>query len=275
MAGFGQELDRLVRQIRAEAGGRQQAQSGVKGQGPPTTATEPRIIVSPKGGIELVRIEGGTFLMGAPADEEGTFDDERPQHEVTLSTFYLGKYPVTNEQYARYLAANPGAPEPEYWGNREYNQAKQPVVGVSWADAAKYAEWAGLRLPTEAEWEYACRAGSLGRYCSGEAKEDLDKVGWYASNSGRRLHAVGEKTPNAWGLYDMHGNVLEWCADWHGEYGPDEQRDPVGPAQGEYRVLRGGSWLYYGVSLRSADSAGGGPGFRGGRVGFRVARGQP
>ena len=226
-------------------------------------AERAKVIVSEPSGIELVRIEGGSA------------DNERPQHQVTVSTFYLGKYPVTNEQYARYLAANPGAPEPKHWANREYNQARQPVVGVSWEDAERYAAWAGLRLPTEAEWEYACRAGLKGRYCSGETKADLDKVGWYLENSGPRLHAVGEKAPNAWGIHDMHGNVWEWCGDWYGEYGAEEQHDPTGAETGSNRVFRGGSWINFARDCRSAMRNRFSPGDRGDYLGFRLVAVQP
>ncbi|MBN1610845.1 MAG: SUMF1/EgtB/PvdO family nonheme iron enzyme [Polyangiaceae bacterium] len=245
---------------------------------PPTSATAVAsasdVIIHPKSGIELIHIPGGTFLMGAPADEEGTFDYERPQHEVTLSPFYLAKLPVTNEQYARFLAENPGATEPEYWANREYNQANQPVVGVSWDEARAFAEWAGLRLPTEAEWEYASRAGSNGRYCSGETEADLDRVGWYEKNSGNRLHAVGEKEPNAWGIHDMHGNVWEWCADWYGPYRAQAQTNPVGAAQGTVRVYRGGSWGVRARSCRSACRGGSHPDVRYPSLGLRLAAGQ-
>ena len=135
------------------------------------------------------------------------YDDEKPVHEVHLSEFCMGRYPVTNEQYGRFLAENPGMPEPKYWGDRRLNQASQPVVGVSWEDAVNYAKWAGLQLPTEAQWEYACRAGTTTQYYTGDTEEDLDRAGWYDGNSGGELHPVGEKEPNAWGLYDMHGNV--------------------------------------------------------------------
>ena len=130
-----------------------------------------------------------------------------PQHEVEVPGFYMGRYPVTNEEYGRFLADNGDASEPEYWGDRKFNQPNQPVVGVSWNDAQRYAQWAGLRLPTEAEWEYACRAGTTTRYYTGDSEADLDRAGWYDGNSGGKLHPVGQKEPNAFGLYDMHGNV--------------------------------------------------------------------
>ena len=142
-----------------------------------------------------------------------------------MAPFYLGRAPVTNEEYARFLKANPGYGEPCYWADSRLNQARQPVVGVSWHDAVAYSRWAGLALPSEAQWEYACRAGTTTPYWSGTTEEDLARVAWYGGNSEGRLHGVGEKPANPWGLFDMHGNVWEWCADyWHDTYegAPDE-----------------------------------------------------
>ena len=155
--------------------------------------------------------------MGSPEREEGHLDWEGPQHEVTLESFYLGKHPVTNEEYGRFLKAT-GHQEPRYWADRQFNQPKQPVVGVSWEDAQAYCKWAGLSLPTEAQWEYACRAGTTTRYWSGDTEEDLARVGWYWENSGGHTHPVGEKPANPFGLFDTHGNVQEWCEDWFGIY---------------------------------------------------------
>jgi formylglycine-generating enzyme required for sulfatase activity len=193
--------------------------------------------VTEKGGVELVFIEGGEFLMGSPPDEEGRRDDET-QHRVKVSPFWLARYPVTNEEYGRFLKENPHIKPPRFWGDRRFNQAQQPVVGLTWEDAAAFAKWTGGRLPTEAEWEYACRAGTTGpRY-----DDDLDAIAWWGKNSGGATHPVGQKKPNAWGLYDMLGNVWEWCADWYGEYPEEPVTDPPGPARGTRRVVRGGSW---------------------------------
>jgi formylglycine-generating enzyme required for sulfatase activity len=173
------------------------------------------------------------------------------------------------------MAANPGVGEPEAWGDRDFNQPNQPVVGVSWEEALAYCKWAGLTLPTEAQWEYACRAGTTTRYSSGDSEEDLGRVGWYDDNSKDRLHGVGEKGPNGFGLYDMHGNVWEWCMDVFGSY---EQRPRAGdglrhePVGGAYRVLRGGSFANSAWSARSAYRFGRHPGSRGLFLGFRAAR---
>ena len=126
-------------------------------------------------GYELVKIPAGSFLMGSPKNEEGRYADEGPQHDVQVPAFYLGRYPVTNAQYELFLKANPKAPKPDYWADRQFNQPRQPVVGVSWEDARAYARWAGLRLPSEVEWEYACRGGTGSRFYIGD--EDANLIG--------------------------------------------------------------------------------------------------
>jgi formylglycine-generating enzyme required for sulfatase activity len=222
-------------------------------------------LVAPRGGYELVRIPAGNFLMGSPATEVGRYVDEGPPHRVSLAEFHLGRYPVTNEEYARFLEANPKVAPPGYWDNRQFNRPRQPVVGVSWPEAMAYAAWAGLRLPSEAEWEYACRAGTEtafndGSACTAPDGKDaaLERLGWYDKNSGNSTHPVGEKEPNAWGLYDMHGNVWEWCADhWHGNYNgaPADGSAWVNAdaTEGADRVVRGGSWFFSAWRCRSAS----------------------
>jgi formylglycine-generating enzyme required for sulfatase activity len=233
------------------------------------------VVISEPGGYELVKIPGGVFSMGSPESEEGRWDDEGPVHEVQVPDFYMGRYPVTNEEYGRFLTENPDVQEPEYWADRQFNQPRQPVVGVSWEDARRYAEWAGLRLPSEAEWEYACRAETRTRYYTGDTEEDLGRAGWYRENSDEKLHPVGEKEPNVFGLYDMHGNVWEWVEDdWHDNYAtaPNDGRAWIDAPRGAVRVLRGGSWSYVAQSCRSALRNGNSPDGRGNSLGFRLAR---
>lgn len=263
------EIDRLAPKFRKHPS------PGVRGwfRDRAAEAVQSTFIAEP-GGYELVLIPGGTFMMGSPEDEEGRSDWEGPCHEVTVSDFYMGRYPVTNEEYARFLEAT-GATEPKYWGDRSLNQPRQPVIGVSWNEAQAYAKWAGLRLPSEAEWEYACRAGTTARFYTGNGENDLGRAGWYRGNSGGRLHAVGEKEPNGYGLYDMHGNVWEWVEDdWHDDYSgaPTDGRAWVGRKRGSNRVVRGGSWSYPAEFCRSAYRDSAHPDYRFGDLGFRLSR---
>ena len=214
-------------------------------------------------------------MMGSPESEEGRYDNEGPLYRVKVPDFYMGRYPVTNKEYGLYLQENPDSREPEYWANRQYNQPRQPVVGVSWDDANKYAKWAGLRLPTEAEWEYACRANTQTRYYPGDKEEDLDRAGWYYKNSGGQLHPVGEKEPNSFGLYDMHGNVWDWVEDYmHDNYngGPNDGSAWIDSPRGSIRVFRGGSWNYVAQYCRSADRNAVSPDYRYYDLGFRLSR---
>ena len=165
----------------------------------------------------------------------------KTQHEVTITKpFYMGKYVVTQEQYEAIMGNNPS----------HFKGAQNPVEMVSWDDAQAFCQKLSkksgktVRLPTEAEWEYACRAGTSTKYYSGDSEEDLKRVAWYEANSNDTTHPVGQKEPNKFGLYDMHGNVWQWCQDWYGDYTANEVADPQGPAQGASRVLRGGSWYH-------------------------------
>ena len=225
--------------------------------------------------LELALIPAGTFLMGSPEGETGLYDDEGPRHDVSVGAFLIGKYQVTNDEYARYLTANPSAGEPSEWFNRRFNQSRQPVVGVSWDDARAFAEWSGCRLPTEVEWEYAARAGTTEPFLDGESEKDLDLVGWFSGNSGGVSHAVGGKAANAWGLYDVLGNVWEWVEDdWHDNYNgaPVDARAWVEQQRAASRVYRGGSWLASARICRVAIRNWGLPVVRASLQGFRVAR---
>ena len=213
--------------------------------------------------LDMIWIEPGTFTMGSPKDELGRWDDE-VQHEVTLTQgYWLGKYEVTQAQYEAVMGTNPS----------EFKGADLPVECVSWFDAKEFCakltaiekavgrlpEGYEYTLPTEAQWEYACRAGTTTSLNSGKNLSDkdqcpeMDEVGWYGYNSDDTTHPVGQKQPNAWGLYDMHGNVYERCLDWFGDYPTSAVTDPTGPDIGEYYVIRGGSWACYARSCRSAS----------------------
>ncbi|MCP4868834.1 MAG: formylglycine-generating enzyme family protein [Proteobacteria bacterium] len=227
--------------------------------------------VDSKTGITLAYIPAGTFLMGSPTGE-GVRGSDETQHEVTLSQpFWMGTTEVTNAQYRRFVDAT-GRREPKYRDDSDYNAPDQPVVGVSWHDAVAYASWAGMSLPTEAQWEYAARAGTTTTYWSGDSESDLARVGWYDGNSDLSLHAVGEKPANAWGLHDVHGNVWEWTADWYGDYPGSSQTDPAGPGSGSLRVRRGGSWNYDASRTRVAGRTATSPGHRYYNLGFRLLR---
>ncbi len=201
-------------------------------------------------GMELVLVPDGEFLMGSPRREPGRDGSERPQHEVRITkAFYIGAHEVTQEQYAAVMGKNPS----------KFPGARNPVERVSWHDAvefcARLSEKDGqtYRLPTEAEWEYACRGGSTTAYSFGSAPRRLGDHAWYSRNSGEKPHEVGLKLPNAWGLYDVHGNVWEWCQDWYDDdYRSSTAEDPTGPTSGTYRCVRGGSWFDYPTPLRSA-----------------------
>ena len=215
---------------------------------------------------KFVLIPAGTFMMGS-AENESYRGDGETLHQVTISKpFYLQKTPVTQRQWEVVMGNNPS----------EFKGEDMPVETLSWDDVQEYIqklnELSGeslYRLPTEAEWEYACRAGSNGRYCFGSDKTMLGEYAWGMTNSNGTTHPVGLKRPNAWGLYDMHGNICEWVQDWYGEnyYGKSPHDDPKGPSSGSLRVLRGGSWFFsQGASARGRNY----PGERNNHHGFRL-----
>ena len=220
-------------------------------------------------GMEFVPIPAGTFWMGSDDDDSDALVDEKPRHEVEiLRSFFLGKYPVTQAQWESVMGSNPS----------KFKGADLPVEMVSWDDVQEFIRKLNAqeghdryRLPTEAEWEYACRAGSETAYYFGDDKDQLEDYAWYWDSSGEETRPVGQKKPNAWGLYDMHGNVFEWVRDWYGDYIEDFVRDPEGPRAGEYRVLRGGSWFVYTRFCRSASRSFSKPDTREVNYGFRLA----
>ena len=223
-------------------------------------------------GMEFVLIEAGTFQMGSPATEAGRQDREGPVHQVTISQpFYLGKVEVTQGQWQAVMGDNPS-----YYSACG---ATCPVEQVSWKDIqgfiAELNRREGIetyRLPTEAEWEYAARSGTQTAYHFGNGANRLEQYGWYRNNSGSSTHPVGQKRPNAWGLYDMHGNVLEWVADWYGDYPRGAVTDPHGPSTRFSRVYRGGSWANTARYCRAAGRRRDWPGDRSPALGFRLAR---
>ena len=230
-------------------------------------------------GMKLVLIPKGTFMMGSPESEEGRQKDET-QHEVTISKdYYLGVYEVTQAQYEKVMGKNPSYFQGPKVGNEN---ADLPVENVSWDDTVEFCKKlsdlpeekkAGrlYRLPTEAEWEYACRAGSKTAYAFDDEEGLLPEYGWFKRNSSDRTHTVGLLEPNAWGLYDMHGNVWEWCSDWYGAYPNGAVSDPVGPLKGSFRVLRGGCWIVEAALCQSAGRRCNFPSGSGSYYGFRVA----
>jgi formylglycine-generating enzyme required for sulfatase activity len=222
-------------------------------------------------GMEFVLIAAGEFLMGSPDSDEKAEEHERPAHRVTISQpFYLGKYAVTQGQWEAVMGTNPS----EITGDRN-----RPVEQVSWEDIQDFIQQlnakegsAVYRLPTEAEWEYACRAGSTTAYSFGDDPSQLGAYSWHFDNSGLMTQPVGQKRPNAWGLYDMLGNVYEWVQDWDGAYAPDSVTDPQGPASGSARVVRGGSWRNVAMYCRSACRYRDTPCARSFILGFRLLR---
>ncbi|MBI4569124.1 MAG: formylglycine-generating enzyme family protein [Planctomycetes bacterium] len=215
--------------------------------------------------LSLVLVPAGAFMMGSPEDEPDRFSDEGSQHRVNVAAFLMGKYEVTQRQWQAVMGSNPS-----YFKNAGLDA---PVEMVSWDDCKAFREKTGLRLPSEAEWEYTCRAGTTTRYSCGDDESALGEHAWYDANSGRTTHPVGQKKPNGWGLCDMHGNVWEWCEDWwHDSYnGAPTDGSALISDKGASRVLRGGSWGHYGRLARSADRDGGRPVIRDIYCGFRVA----
>ncbi len=230
------------------------------------------------------RIPAGNFLMGSPKDEEGRYDDEPENLPVSLSEFHMGKVPVTNRDYELF---DPSHKDDRAFGDKETEM--HPAVNVTWYEAIMFSRWATeilkrrgdlddgeiITLPSEAQWEYACRAGKKTMFWSGDKEEDLDRVGWYDGNSGGRTHAVGEKSANPRGLFDMHGNVDEWCLDeWSDKYKETGNDPVVGNVQNisAGRSIRGGSWFNDPRNCRSAFRFDWDPGDRSDDQGFRVVR---
>ncbi len=253
-------------------------------------------------GMQFVRISPGSFTMGSPPDEPGRDSDEK-QHPVTLSKgFHMQIKEVTVDQWRRFIRESGYATEAEtsggawiwtggewkkkegyYWDHPGFEQTgEHPVTCVSWNDVQRFIQWLNQKtgqaysLPTEAQWEYAARAGSSTAFANGKitdtgcSDKNMDAMGWYCGNAGGKTHLVGRKQKNDWGLYDMHGNVWEWCSDRYGNYPGGSVTDPVGSPDGSSRVIRGGSWDYRARYCRSAYRGRGWPGNRYSDLGFRL-----
>ena len=199
--------------------------------------------------IDMVKVEAGTFMMGATSEMKKPYTDEKPVHQVTLTNdYYMGKYEVTQALWQAVMGSNPS----------KFKSRNLPVEQVSWDDCQEFINKLNsitgrrFRLPTEAEWEYAARGGkkSKGYQYSGSSK--MSEVAWYTANSGSKTHPVGKKQANELGLYDMTGNVLEWCQDWYGSYISSSQTNPTGAFSGFFRVFRGGSWYGNAGNCRSS-----------------------
>ena len=191
--------------------------------------------------FQMVKIQGGTFQMGATSEQgSDAYDLEKPVHSVTLSDYYIGQTEVTQELWQAVMGSNPSY----FTGDNQ-----RPVESVSWDDCQEFIEklnrltGKNFRLPTEAEWEYAARGGSKSRGYKYSGNNNPDAVAWYDANSGNKTHPVAQKQSNELGLYDMSGNVYEWCQDWYGDYSSNSQTNPIGASNGGFRVLRGGSYF--------------------------------
>ena len=217
--------------------------------------------------IDMVRVEAGTFTMGATAEMKDPYDWEKPIHQVTLTNdYYIGKYEVTQALWQAVMG-----------NNRSYfNGDNLPVEKVSWKDCQKFLSKLNritgktFRLPTEAEWEYAVRGGKKSRGYQYSGSNNLSDVAWYGENSGGKTHAVGTKQPNELGIYDMTGNVWEWCQDWYEKYSSSSQVNPTGANSGSYRVFRGGSWFNDVRVCRLSCRCDNGPDFRNFDIGLRL-----
>ena len=215
----------------------------------------------------MVKVEGSTFTMGAtPEQGNDAYEYERPAHQVTLSDYYIGRYEVTQKEWQAVMGDNPS----KFYGDN------LPVDYVSCNDCQdfinKLNQLTGLkfRLPTEAEWEFAARGGKQSKGYKYSGSDNAKNIAWYEKNSGSKPHQVGTKEPNELGIYDMSGNVGEWCGDWYGRYSSSAQTNPTGPSSGSSRVLRGGSWLSYARYLRVSYRYDNYPSYRYYNYGFRV-----
>ena len=220
--------------------------------------------------FKMIKVEGGTFRMGATSEQGSGEGDEKPVHYVTLSDYHIGETEVTQELWQAVMGSNPSY----FKGDNQ-----RPVENVSWDDCQEFIKKLNrltgkkFRLPTEAEWEYAARGGKYSKdyVYKYSGSNDADEVAWYDDNSGYNTHPVKTKKANKLGLYDMSGNVWEWCNDWYGDYQSNSQTNPTGPSEGESRVLRGGGWCYFDMGVRVSRRDYLTPGYRHIIIGLRLA----
>ena len=242
--------------------------------------------------LEMVKVNGGTFKMGCTEEQRRCDKDERPVHRVTLDAYYMSKYEITNAQYSVFLnnikinrhgihdgvsyihISNSHCQIRYRNGKFEPNKGKgdMPVVEVTWNGASAFCRWAEGRLPTEAEWEFAARGGRNGKDYLYSGSDTLNKVAWFDENSNGHAHAVGTKQGNELGIHDMSGNVWEWCFDWYSKYTASHKKNPKGPRSWHSVVVRGGSWLYYGLFCRVANRGSAAPSLAFNNYGFRMVR---
>jgi formylglycine-generating enzyme required for sulfatase activity len=221
----------------------------------------PKTQVNSKDGLTYSLIPSGKFLMGCSPKDAECFEDENRSHEVTItSAFWIGQTDVTQEAYQRLIGRNPS----------HFKGAGRPVETVTWSDAQAYCVAAGGRLPTDAEWEYAARGGN-----PSERYAVLDEIAWYAANSKSKTHPVSQKKANAYGLFDMLGNLWQWTADWYADYNPGPATDPTGPGGGTGHTLRGGSFADSERFIRVSEREGAVPGRRYDVIGFRCVANLP
>ena len=218
----------------------------------------------------MVRVEGGTFTMGAtPEQGSDEYRMAEPAHQVTVSSFSIGKYEVTQEEWRAVMGSNPS--------NFIFRGSKRPVEQVSWNDCQEFISKLNAKtgmhfhLPTEAQWEYAARGGNRSQHYKYAGSSVIESVAWFDDNSGSQTHDVGTKAPNELGLYDMSGNVSEWCYDWYGRYSGESQTNPAGPASGSYRVNRGGFWFCNASGCRVSNRGNCTPDYGLSHIGLRLA----
>ena len=215
----------------------------------------------------MVAVQGGTFTMGCTGEQEDCDNDEKPTFQVTLSDYYIGKFEVTQAQWQAIMGSNPSyfkyCPDCPLERAR-LNKVQKFIERLNELTGKRY------RLPTEAEWEYAARGGSSSKGYLYAGGSKIDEVAWFRYNSGDKTHPVGGKKPNELGLYDMSGNVYEWCSDRRGSYTSGTKSNPTGPASGYYRVIRGGSWVESAGGCRVSNRFINAPGYRNWGLGFRL-----